>query len=136
MVRKRFSDAQNNIEHLDYKINSQLGNLEDMKSFLLSKRFFFLGLLQNPNLLEHESFTELLWAVFHLTEELSYRPQTTHLPDADYDHLSNDIKRAYVKLISEWLRYMRHLQIQYPYLFSLAVRTNPFDPEASVIIQH
>jgi hypothetical protein len=25
---------------------------------------------------------------------------------------------------------MRHLSVDYPYLFSLAVRTNPFDPDA------
>jgi hypothetical protein len=25
---------------------------------------------------------------------------------------------------------MEHLKEQYPYLFSLAMRTNPFDPEA------
>jgi hypothetical protein len=27
---------------------------------------------------------------------------------------------------------MQHLQEDYPYLFSLAVRTNPFDPDAKV----
>jgi hypothetical protein len=27
---------------------------------------------------------------------------------------------------------MEHLKKEYPYLFSLALRTNPFDPEASV----
>jgi hypothetical protein len=26
---------------------------------------------------------------------------------------------------------MKHLKIDYPYLFSLAVRTNPFNPDAS-----
>jgi hypothetical protein len=26
---------------------------------------------------------------------------------------------------------MKHLQDNYPYLFSLAMRTNPFDPKAS-----
>ena len=34
-------------------------------------------------------------------------------------------------LIIEWLAYMKHLKESYPYLFSLAVRTNPFDPAAS-----
>jgi hypothetical protein len=29
---------------------------------------------------------------------------------------------------------MRHLKTDYPYLFSLAVRQNPFDPEASVTV--
>ncbi|MBA7569274.1 hypothetical protein ES708_11013 [subsurface metagenome] len=34
--------------------------------------------------------------------------------------------------ISEWLDYMKHLKNNYPYLFSLAMRTNPFDANASV----
>jgi len=93
-----------------------------------------LRLLENPNLLEHDSFTHLLWAVFHLTEELSNRRSVKDLPDSDYEHLSGDIKRAYVLLLSEWLDYMRHLKRNYPYLFSLAMRTNPFDPAASPIV--
>jgi hypothetical protein len=91
-----------------------------------------LLILQNPNLLEHETFTELLWAVFHLTEELAKREDTKNLSAKDYEHLSGDIKRAYTLLISEWLDYMKHLKDKYPYLFSLAIRTNPFDPSASV----
>jgi len=30
---------------------------------------------------------------------------------------------------------MEHLKNEYPYLFSLAVRTNPFDPNASIHVQ-
>ena len=55
---------------------------------------------------------------------------------ADYEHLENDIRRAYSLLIVEWIVYMRHLHNSYPYLFSLAVRTNPFDIKASVIIKN
>jgi len=50
-----------------------------------------LRLLENPNLLEHEAFTE-------------------------------------------WLSHMEHLKSDYPYLFSLAVRSNPFDPNASIAV--
>jgi hypothetical protein len=132
---KEFTAAKKQLLTLEFKIDSRNGDLDALKSFLVTKRGFLLGLLQNQNLLEHESFTELLWAVFHLTEELSYRNQFTGLPEPDYDHLSIDIKRAYIQLLSEWLGYMQHLQIQYPYLFSLAIRTNPFDPNASVIIK-
>src|SRR4030043_2331058 len=60
---KKFKSYQS-----DIKINSE--NLENLKNFLIKKREFLLRLLENPNLLEHESFTNLLWAVFHLTEEL------------------------------------------------------------------
>jgi hypothetical protein len=30
---------------------------------------------------------------------------------------------------------MKHLKTEYPYLFSLAMRTNPFDLEASPIVK-
>ena len=106
-------------------------DLESLKAFLLERREFMLHFLQNPNLLEHESFTELLWAIFHLAEELVQRKNFKGLPDTDYQHLVGDIKRAYVLLISEWLAYMEHLKKKYPYLFSLAIRINPFDADAS-----
>jgi len=38
-------------------------------------------------------------------------------------------------LLVEWLSYMEHLQDDYPYLFSLAIRTNPFDQDASAAIR-
>ena len=89
-------------------------------------------MLENPNLLEHESFTNLLWAVFHLTDELAYRIDLSSLPDTDYQHLAGDIKRVHHRLILQWLDYMKHLKQNYPYLFSLAIRTNPFDANASI----
>ncbi len=112
------------------QMNSQAGGLEELKMTLLAKREFLLRMLENPNLFEHESFTELLWAVFHLTEELASRADLNNLSDTDYHHFSADINRAYCLLILEWLTYMVHLKEDYPFLFSFAVRTNPFDPEA------
>ena len=122
----------------DYKcaIDSRTGDLAALQSLLLGKQGFLLRLLENPNLLEHETFTQLLWAVSHLTEELAYRPDLRGLPEADQAHLSADIARAYITLVSEWLAYMLHLRNNYPYLFSLAVRLNPFDPSASVVIRN
>ena len=131
---KDFQGAGRSIKDYDYKVESQRGDLEELRSCLLQKRGFMLALLENPNLLEHESFTELLWAVFHLTEELVNRENLTGLSSADFDHIANDIKRAYTALISEWLKYMNHLKNEYPYLFSLAVRMNPFDPNAKAEI--
>ncbi|HBP64399.1 MAG TPA: hypothetical protein DD730_09015 [Desulfosporosinus sp.] len=116
------------------QINSRASELEKLNEKLLGKREFLLRMLENPNLLEHESFTELLWAVFHLTEELASRLDLTHLSEADYHHFSGDIERAYKLLIFEWLTYMIHLEKDYPYLFSYAARTNPFDPNAQAEI--
>jgi len=50
-------------------------------------------------------------------------------------HILGDIKRAYCLLVREWLAHMEHLKNDYPYLFSLAVRMNPFDPNASPQVQ-
>ena len=115
-------------------LNVSDGALSELKVFLLDKRSFLLHLLGNPNLLEHESFTDLLWAVFHLTEELHYRRGFKELSTADYEHLAKDVLRAYRRLLQAWLEYMRHLKHNYPYLFSLALRTNPFDETARVEI--
>ena len=130
-----FLEAQKRFRNYDCRIEYKNDELESLKEFAVAKRRFLLILLQNPNLLEHESFTELLWAVFHLTEELAHRGDVRKLPQTDCEHLAGDIKRAYVLLISEWLAYMKHLKNDYPYLFSLAVRTNPFDPDASVEVK-
>src|SRR5665648_1019632 len=132
---KDFLKICKNVKNHNYNIDSKRGDLENIRNFLKEKRQFLLNLLENPNLLEHESFTNLLWAVFHLTEELTLRRSLKELPEADYQHLAGDIKRAYHLLIVEWLYYMKHLKANYPYLFSLAVRTNPFDTNASVEVK-
>jgi hypothetical protein len=36
--------------------------------------------------------------------------------------------------MSQWLDYMKYLMNKYPYLFSLAMRKNPFDVTASPIL--
>lgn len=128
---QEFSMVEKYIKNYDCKIEINRGDIEGLRDFLIGERRFLLALLQNPNLLEHETFTDILWAVTHLTEELSHRKDLRTLPNADYEHLAGDVKRAYILLIEEWLAYMKHLKESYPYLFSLAVRTNPFDPAAS-----
>lgn len=130
---KDFSRLQSRLREFQYEIGCHGGSLPELKVFLAARRTFLLSLLGNTNLLEHDTFTDLLWAVFHLTDELLYREDFTKLPAADLEHLAQDLRRAFHLLVLEWLAYMRHLKHDYPYLFSLAMRTNPFDAEASPI---
>ena len=132
--RRDFAQALRYVRHYEGAIDSEGGDLAGLKAFLAQKRDFVLRLLENPHLLEYESLTDLLWAVTHIQEELAGRTRTQKLPTPDYRHLSGDIRRAYVVLIREWLRYLVHLQESYPYLYSLAIRTNPFDSQARVDI--
>ncbi len=110
---------------IDFLINSSAGDKLTLKNYLVEKRGFLVSLLENQNLLEHEEFTDLLWSVFHLVEELEARATFENMPQSDNDHINGDIKRVLGYITREWVLYMKHLKDDYPYLFSLAVRLNP-----------
>lgn len=128
---KRAKDLVNNQK----KTKFDKVSLSELRAFLLSKRAFMLALIENPNLLEHERFTDLLLAVFHLTEELESRPSLDNLPPKDIDHINSDMDRAYRSLVYEWLDYILHLKTNYPFLYSHYLRIHPFQPHPSAIIQ-
>jgi voltage-gated potassium channel len=131
---ERFAAAQRATKEHDFKVDARRLDMEDLGNFLNGRRGFLVGLLQNPVLIEHEDFSEALLAVFHLLDELTSRDTLHSLPDSDRQHLAGDIERVYKKLVEQWLFYLMHLKGQYPYLFSLAVRKNPFDREATPVV--
>ena len=106
--------------------------LNKIHSILVDHREFLLNLINNPNLLEKDEFSSLLLAMLHLDEELARRGEFGDIKDADFNHLSGDMKRVYSKLVYEWVYYLKYLNKHYPYMISLAIRTNPFDSEADV----
>ena len=128
--KSEFAALSKTLKIHDPAIESDPKELENLRNFLCGKRDFLIRLLENPILLEHASFTDLLWAIFHLGDELAHRRDLKKLAKADHEHINGDIRRAYLSLLSEWTNYMTHLKNNYPYLFSLAIRTNPFDPLA------
>lgn len=131
---EEFANVNKKLRNYDYGININNMDIEYLRSFLINKRDFLVRLLENPTMLEHESFTQLLRAVFHMTEEFSCRGELNCLPGTDLEHLQGDIERSYGLLVKEWLEYMHYLKDNYPYLFSLAMRTNPFDQESSPVV--
>lgn len=110
-------------------------DLGKLREFLVDKRSFLLRLIENPNLLEHEKFTDLLLASFHLTEELETRDSLTGLPKNDMLHIDVDMQRAFNKLCLEWLDYMQHLKKNYPFLYSHYLRVNPYKLHPSAVIE-
>ena len=117
-----------------YSIDVEKVPQEELNTFFDGKVDLLLRLLENPALLERESFTETIRAVFHFRDELLLRQDISQLPESDKKHLAGDIKRAYRLLALQWLDYMRYLKDNYPYIFSLAMRINPFDLNASPIV--
>ena len=109
--------------------------LENLRTLLAGKREFIINLINNPNLLEKEEFTELINAILHLDEELEHRKDLTLVTDTDFGHLNGDMKRVYDKLVYEWVYYLKYLYKHYPYMIALVVRTNPFDEDADVYVK-
>jgi hypothetical protein len=133
-TKEDFSRASQFARTLKCEIDLSRIDRKDLSAHLLEQRQFVLRLLENPNVLEHERFTDLLWAVLHLEEELEARVSLPGLSPADEAHLQEDVRRAYSGLTVEWLRYVEHLKADYPYLFSLVVRMHPFQDAPSPLI--
>jgi hypothetical protein len=134
-TERDFARVARRLNDFDYGVDPAMVDWGGLREFLVGKRDFLLRLLENPNLLEHEVFTSLLQAVFHLAEELGARRRLDGLPATDYRHLAGDIRRVYIQLVQQWLAYMKYLKGSYPYLFSLALRTHPFDKSASPVVR-
>lgn len=132
---KDFEEAGKILADHQFSIKTAGNDIAEMKDFLLNKAGLLLRIIENPIIHEHEHFTETLQAVLHLREELLNRKELIALIETDRNHLEGDILRVYSLLSVDWIRYMRYLKENYAYLFSLAMRLNPFDPTANAVVE-
>jgi hypothetical protein len=126
--------AKGSVPELRIKVRPATEDMDALREILTENREFLLRLLQNPILIEDECFTQLLWALTHLQEELAARGDLDNLPASDVNHLIGDIRRVYENLLREWLEYMSHLKENYPFLYSFQARTNPLRVDADVTV--
>lgn len=129
-----FRKAKRSLKKHVLVVDSRRGDLLALQEYLQTQTNLLLRLIENPIVQEHGDFTDLLRAIFHLRDELLNRTDLFELPDSDRKHLEGDTVRVYKLLVFEWLRYMHYLKNNYEYLYSLAVRVNPFDPKASAVV--
>jgi hypothetical protein len=129
-----FKELRLRIERHEYAIDYVKIPFGRIRDLLSEKTDILLRLFENPSLIEQESFTELLRSTLHFREELILRQSLQDLPETDVAHLAADAKRVYKLLARDWLRYLRYLRKAHPYLFSLALRTNPFDESCSPVV--
>ncbi len=132
---KMFIAAAKDVRAGAYRAHPDAATIAKLKDLLPQKKAAILTMFANPNLLEHDTFTDMLWALYHLIDELESRPDVSELPASDVSHLGGDMARAWGLLVGEWIGYMKHLKNRYPYLWSLAVRKNPFTHSSVVIAE-
>lgn len=122
-----FASAEEAAAKTELDVKCTPDDLVKLRDFLLEKRLSTLVIASNPLLLEHEEFTDMLWTVFHLSDELSARGDLAALTIEGASHLDLDAQRTLRALIANWLCCVSHLKKEYPYLFSLSVRENPLE---------
>ena len=113
-----------------FEINFSKINLYELRKFLLENKEFAVNLLDNPMLVEHETFTDLLWNVLHVTEELRRVINFENLSEEDRDDINGDLEKMYRLLSYEWLNYVHYLRDNYPHIFVYEAKTNPFIPHS------
>lgn len=126
-----YSKAHKFINNFEFQIDMHSGDVSILNEFLLNRRTCLIGMLENNNLVEHDTFTDLLLAIFHLCEEFKYR-DAQNLSEKDYEHLGVDLQRAYVLISKEWLNYSKHLKSEYPHLYALSESFNPFSTNVEI----
>ncbi|MBN2253424.1 MAG: hypothetical protein JW701_06975, partial [Kosmotogaceae bacterium] len=86
-----FLKVSRQLKTYSYKVDPSKLNPEELRCYIGEKRDFLLSMMENPNLMEHETFTDLLRSVFHLAEELKFRASMNDLPEEDLGHIAGDI---------------------------------------------
>ena len=132
---EQFQHLKRHLSGYHYSVDIKLLELEPLRDYLFEKGGILVRQLENQDLIENEAFSELLWAIVHLRDELVARKSLEDLPETDIGHIIVDIHRAYSQLTRQWLDYMLYLKNRYPFLFSLALRTNPFVENSSAIVR-
>jgi len=132
---KDFAAAAAAVKDMKLHAEPDAVHLTALRETLSPRKDYLLQMFSNPNLLEHDTFTDMLWALYHLIDELENREDFFALPASDLKHLDGDITRAYGLLAREWVEHMKYLKERYPYLWSIAVRKNPFAQNSIVITE-
>lgn len=124
--RKKAVLLKKQVREFGYDIEASPENLRELVAVLDKYRDYMLNMLGNDNLLEHDSFTDMLWAAFHVADELKTRDNLDGSDQEDLSHLANDILRAYMAMNVEWINYMSYLHDEYPFLYAMAIKKNPY----------
>lgn len=122
-----FRELERVIENHEFSVDASKIDLDRVKEILKSKKDMIISFISNPTLMEHEVFSELIMSLFHLLEEFDDRYYNMICGCCDDNHIEKDITICYEQLSGIWVKYMRHLKVEYPQLFIKAMLHNPFD---------
>ena len=117
--------CRNKLNVHDHHIDFQKIDYIQLKDLVISGRDILSSLISNENILEHETFADLLMSLMHLRDEIIFM-EHKELTQEDWTHIKGDLIRVYKNLTFQWINYLAHLKIFYPYQYNGAIKFNPF----------
>lgn len=118
--------VEKNILCHEHNIDISRIDIDSLYKILSTNKNIIISLIGNQNILEHETFSELLMSVTHLLDEISFR-KSHGMDEDDLKHIEKDVIRVYKLITFEWVVYLKYLKGEYPYLYSSAIKLNPFE---------
>lgn len=121
-----FENAAEAVKSTVLKLDCDISDFEKIHKLLIDKRMTLLVIASNPTLLEHEAFTDMLWTVFHLNDELTFRTDKRGLAESDLAHLNSDAEAVLKQTLINRMCHLQFLQKEYPNLYLLEAHRNSF----------
>jgi hypothetical protein len=121
-----FVKARNELSKSKIKQKHNNIDLQNLKNYLNQHKSLLLEIITNPNVLEHDEGVELLWAVFHLSDELNALETGNKGIQGTDEIVMDEAVRVYQMLSIEWLNYMEFSQNKYPLFYKAVLSTNQF----------
>lgn len=121
-----FDAARRFLKNYSFSIDADKVDFFALHYHLVNRHKYFLKVIENPALMDHESFTDLILSMYHLWEELDYRTDLYNLNAADKADLGAVTESVYRQLASEWLLNVSYTQKHHAARFSNSMRNSPF----------
>lgn len=121
-----FEAARRFLKGYAFSIDTNRVDFFALHYHLVNRHKYFLKVIENPALMDHESFTDLILSMYHLWEELDFRTDLYSLSAADKAELGAITESVYRQLASEWLLNISYTQKHHAARFANSLRNSPF----------
>ncbi|MEA5040443.1 MAG: hypothetical protein VB086_11480 [Clostridiaceae bacterium] len=124
--QKDFLNVRTFLKNYPFHVDPNRLDFYGIHYHLSTRHSYFLKVIENPALMEHEDFTDLILRIYLLWEELDGHDDLYSLPEDVRVRLCALVDEVYVLLTNEWLDNARNIQLHQPIRLNKIIQTNPF----------
>ncbi len=108
------SQTQDHIKSMSLSIALNEKTYSKLIEKIQTSRSSFMTLSSNPLLFDHEDFTRILWAIFHVMDEYQLRGTYQDMSQDDISHLNKDYAELLRLLLICFVANAKYLEDTYP----------------------